>query len=425
MPEDNFIEHHVLSVYHYYYQDPKYRPYHRPDTDISGFMRSGKNTAGTIILLVIIAVVAVLAVKHYMDYKNTGIKTSAAETGGNLSAEEQAPSDTPSATETPASTEAPVPTETPASTETPAPTETPALTETPAPTETTALTKAPASTETTAPTKAPASTETAAPTKTPAPKKTPRPTKTPAPTKTPTPSPTPTPEPTPEPVVYLGDLYAIPAETVVAEETIDMNNIDQYFTAYPIDDNIFARIYGDDRSFKTYCTLSTDELRYIKLLYRGFDLQTHVGELMVNTLLADEIIYIFKTLYLYNYQIERIVLVDNYGADDSLSIEHNNTSAFNYRAVTGGTTPSTHAYGFAIDINPINNPYIMYDEYGNPYWEDPDAWLYLDRDAPDAYERHMINYNDLCYQLFHEFGWTWGGDWLNPRDYQHFEKVLY
>ena len=159
-------------------------------------------------------------------------------------------------------------------------------------------------------TETPALTETLAPTETP----------TPTPTKTPTPTPTPTPEPTPEPVVYLGDLYAIPAETVVEDETIDMNNIDQYFTAYPIDDEIFARIYGDDRSFKTYCTLSRDELRYIKLLYRGFDLQTHVGELMVNTLLADDIIYIFKTLYLNNYQIERIVLVDNYCDDVTLDI---------------------------------------------------------------------------------------------------------
>jgi len=273
------------------------------------------------------------------------------------------------------------------------------------------------------PTEAPTPTETPTPTPTPTPAETPTPT--PVKTPTPTPTPTSTPEPTPDTVVYLGDLYAIPAETIVEEEKIDMNNIDQYFTAYPIDDNIFARIYGDDKSFKTYCTLSTDELRYIKLLYRGFDLQTHVGELMVNTLLADEIIYIFKTLYLNNYQIERIVLVDNFGADDSLSITYNNTSAFNYRAVTGGTTPSTHAYGFAIDINPINNPYIMYDEYGNPYWEDPDADLYLDRDAPDAYERHMINYNDLCYQLFHELGWTWGGDWANPKDYQHFEKIMY
>lgn len=253
----------------------------------------------------------------------------------------------------------------------------------------------------------------------------PTPTMTPEPTKEPTKAPTPTPTetPTPEPKHYLGDLEEIQSGTLVNEEELDKEHMDTYFKAYPISDKLFERIYGDDKSYKTYCDVPRESLSYIKVLYRGFDNQIYVGELMVNADVAGEIVDIFKILYENDYQIERMQLVDDFGADDLVSIDNNNTSAFNYRNVTGGDTPSNHAYGRAIDINPINNPYITYDEEGNPTWEDRDAELYLDRDAEDAKERHMINYNDLCYQLFHERGWFWGGDWANPKDYQHFEKV--
>ena len=244
---------------------------------------------------------------------------------------------------------------------------------------------------------------------------------TPEPTKTPTKTPTPTPTPT---VEMLGDLESVPAGTLVDEETIDYSSLDKYFVAYPISDTVWARIYGDDKSYKTYCTVPRDDLRYVKLLYTGFDGSTYVGELMVNSAVSDDIVYIFKTLFENKYPIYKMVLVDEYAADDDMSIAANNTSAFNYRNVTGGTTPSNHAFGVAIDINPINNPYIWFDEEGNTCWEDPDADLYLDRDAADAYERHMINTSDLCYRLFTERGWTWGGSWSGPIDYQHFEKPI-
>lgn len=248
---------------------------------------------------------------------------------------------------------------------------------------------------------------------------------TPRPTASPTPEATPEPEPTPEPIDYLGDPENTAAATPVEEERIDRSDINRYFKSYEISDSVFERIYGDNRSYKTYCTVPREDLRYVKVLYRGFDGITYIGEVMVNALLADDITEIFRELYLNDYPIERMVLVDEYDADDNLSIANNNTSAFNYRPITGGTTPSNHAYGCAIDINPKNNPYIEYDDYGNPYWYDADAELYLDRDAPDAYERHMINHEDLCYRLFTERGWSWGGDWSNPVDYQHFEKPIY
>ena len=125
------------------------------------------------------------------------------------------------------------------------------------------------------------------------------------------------------------------------------------------------------------------------------------------------------------YQIEKMVLVDDYDADDKKSIDDNNSSAFNYRAVTDNPSIlSYHGMGVAIDINPINNPYIWSDGNGGWEYEDRDADKYLDRYAEDAAQRHMINHNDLCYKLFTERGYTWGGDWSDPIDYQHFEKPI-
>jgi len=249
----------------------------------------------------------------------------------------------------------------------------------------------------------------------------------------------PTETPTPEPVIntdasgrvipaegeYLFDLETIEAATPVDVSLLDQENPDKYFRSYEISDALFERIYGDDRSFKTYCTVPREHLRYIKVLYHDFEGQVRVGEIMVNYLVADDIVYIFEELYKIGYQFQLIVLVDDFGANDDISILHNNTSAFNYRNVTGGDYPSNHAYGTAIDINPYNNPYVMYDADGNPSWLDEGAGNYLDREAEDAYERHMINHSDPCFQLFAERGWAWGGDWTGIIDYQHFEKVIY
>ena len=237
-----------------------------------------------------------------------------------------------------------------------------------------------------------------------------------------TPAPTPAPTETPS---YLGDLENVPAGTVVSEEEIDWQNLEQYFKSYEISDSLFQRIYGDDKSYKTYCTVPREDLRYIKVLHYGFDGQVLVGELMVNYLLEEDMTSIFQELFENHYQIEKMHLIDDYGADDDLSCLDNNTSCFNYRLVTGGSTLSNHATGCAIDINPVNNPYVTYDSGGEPYVVDDKAVPYLDRTNPEAGAMHMITHDDLCYRLFTERGYTWGGDWSNPVDYQHFEKKVY
>ncbi len=237
-------------------------------------------------------------------------------------------------------------------------------------------------------------------------------------------TPTPTPLAAETSEAYLGNLEQVEAGTILSEGQIDRSNLGQYFAVYEISDDLFGRIYGDNRSYKTYCTLPRDALRYVKVLHYGFDGQIHVGELMVNAQLTEDMTSIFQTLFEHQYPIEKMYLVDNYEADDDASCNDNNTSCFNYRLVTDGTTLSNHATGCAIDINPKNNPYITIDEQGGLHWDNTDAELYLDRDAADAAQRHMITHEDLCYQLFTERGYTWGGDWTNPMDYQHFEKPV-
>ena len=127
---------------------------------------------------------------------------------------------------------------------------------------------------------------------------------------------------------------------------------------------------------------------------------------------------IFYELYQNEYRIESIRLIDEFNGDDTLSMEHNNTSCFNYRVVDGTTHLSKHALGCAIDINPFYNPYVTYPggvEHISPEGSEP----YADREADFP---HKIGKDgDLCWQLFSEHGFTWGGDWKSLKDYQHFQ----
>ncbi len=189
----------------------------------------------------------------------------------------------------------------------------------------------------------------------------------------------------------------------------------QCFTSAEISDAIFARMQG--KTFKKNCTTKRADLRYIRLLHCGFDGQTRIGELVVNKKIAKDILYIFKKLYLADYPIEKMRLADDYNADDDASMADNNTSSFNFRVVEGTKTLSNHAYGLAIDINPLYNPYVLIKN-GKKKIEPPDAKKYADRKRDCPY---YIKKGDLLWKLFHARGFTWGGGWRSP-DYQHFSK---
>ena len=188
------------------------------------------------------------------------------------------------------------------------------------------------------------------------------------------------------------------------------------FYATEIDDVIFARIKG--KSYKDNCTVPLSELRYLHVLHIGFDGEPHEGELICNVSIADDLLDIFKKLYEAKYQIEKIKLVDEYNADDELSMRDNNSSCFNFRFISHTTKVSKHGLGLAVDINTLYNPYIKTVD-GKYILEPATAGDYVDRskDFP-----HKIDENDLCYKLFTEHGFEWGGNWKSVKDYQHFEK---
>lgn len=167
--------------------------------------------------------------------------------------------------------------------------------------------------------------------------------------------------------------------------------------------------------------ISYDDLCYVHVMHYNFDGEVTEGELICNKAIAQDLVEIFYELYKAEYQIEKIRLIDEYGGDDNLSMEDNNTSCFNYRVVDGSTKLSKHAYGLAIDINPFYNPYVRYNDDGSLHIDPVGSEPYADRSVAFPYK---IDENDLCLKLFKEHGFTWGGDWNSMKDYQHFQKVI-
>ncbi len=173
-------------------------------------------------------------------------------------------------------------------------------------------------------------------------------------------------------------------------------------------------------SYGKNCDIPYEELRYVSVLHWGFDGQPHRGELIVNKAIAEDVTQIFAELYEAKYPIERMVLVDEYDADDNTSMAANNSSAFNYRVIEGTKRISLHSYGMAIDINPLYNPYV-HEVDGERVVTPVEGAMYEDRSLECPYYIHS---EDLCYQAFVKRGFTWGGDWKNTKDYQHFQKEL-
>jgi len=190
------------------------------------------------------------------------------------------------------------------------------------------------------------------------------------------------------------------------------------FVAEEISDSVFARMWK--KSFKENCTIHRSELRYIKVLHYTLEGNIKLGEMVCNQAIASDLVDIFRQLFEAKYPIERMVLVDNYAAQDEASMEANNSSCFNFRPITGGRRLSKHSQGRAVDINPFYNPYVKIRTNGTLYVEPRNATPYAARNQAFRYK---IDHNDLCYKLFIQHGFTWGGDWKRVKDYQHFEKA--
>ena len=189
---------------------------------------------------------------------------------------------------------------------------------------------------------------------------------------------------------------------------------DDFFTPQVIPDSIFSQMYG--KSYKKDCTIPRDSLRYIRVKHYDAAGNSKTGELVCHHGIATDVAEIFEQLYHAHYPIERVELIDRYGADDERSMTANNTSAFNFRRIAGSQKLSNHSYGRAIDINPLYNPCVS---QGGKRIEPVAGRKYANRSKNFVYK---IERGDLCYQLFKAHGFRWGGDWRTLKDYQHFEK---
>jgi len=210
-------------------------------------------------------------------------------------------------------------------------------------------------------------------------------------------------------------LPGIFAQAETAPGAADGTGQEDLFWISPVTDEIFSRIYG--KSFKEDCTLPREDLRYLHVLHVDLDGAEHEGEMIVNYHIAEDVLDILRQLYEADYPIEKIRLVDEYGADDELSMEDNNSSSFNFRFISHTTRVSKHGLGLAVDINTLYNPYTKIVD-GERIVEPVTGEPYLDREADFPYK---IDHEDLCYRLFTEHGFEWGGDWEDRKDYQHFE----
>ena len=156
----------------------------------------------------------------------------------------------------------------------------------------------------------------------------------------------------------------------------------------------------------------------VSILYYSFDGEVHRGQLILDKRLAKDIEEVFRLILKIKFPIESVIPISHkrflkHGKwDDKLSMEANNTSAFNYRHIAGTTIFSNHANGFAIDINPKLNPYFK----GNIV--QPKGATY-DTEKPGT-----LTSNNPVVEKFRELYWEWGGEWLDRKDYQHFEKNL-
>jgi hypothetical protein len=166
-------------------------------------------------------------------------------------------------------------------------------------------------------------------------------------------------------------------------------------------------------SWRPGCPVALRDLRLLTVSHWGFDGRRRTGRLVVHVTAASPLRTVFRRLYTARFPVRRIVPIDAYGGSDFRSIEADNTSAFNCRRATGSSSWSEHAYGRAIDVNPIENPYTknggVYHTASRPYV------------ARHPVRKGMAVEGGALVRAFDAIGWGWGGRWTGSvKDYQHF-----
>ena len=205
-------------------------------------------------------------------------------------------------------------------------------------------------------------------------------------------------------------------ETVSTRTIEAFGGIDKCFAAEPIPDRVWARMQG--KTYKENPHIKRSDLRHIRALHWDYDKKIHVGEMICHKQIADRLVHILRQLYDAKYPIERMLLPDVYNADDEKQMRDNNSSCFCFRTIAGSSKLSKHARGLAVDINPLYNPYYKDRKNGTRLIQPTTGAAYCNRTKKFPYK---IDRNDLCFRLFTEAGFEWGGDWKTQKDFQHFE----
>jgi D-alanyl-D-alanine carboxypeptidase-like protein len=165
-------------------------------------------------------------------------------------------------------------------------------------------------------------------------------------------------------------------------------------------------------SYRSGCPVAPAELRLVRVSYRGFDGRSHVGALVAHRRVARDVVAVFRGLYLAGFPLRRMTPVSAFRGSDDASMAADNTSGFNCRRAVGGSGWSEHSYGTAIDVNPVENPYVLGGRVLPP--------------AGRAYavRTHvrggMAVRGGVLVRAFGSIGWKWGGRWTGSPDYQHF-----
>ncbi len=186
-------------------------------------------------------------------------------------------------------------------------------------------------------------------------------------------------------------------------------------TLPPFESTINTVTTGDlGVSWRTGCPVPVSSLRKLSVSFVTFQGRKSTGEIVVHADSADDIVVVFERLYLARYPIESMRTIDQFGGSDDASMDANNTSAFNCRRAVSGPSWSRHAYGLAVDINPLVNPYVKGSRVLPPAGS-----AYADR---SVHNPALIREGDAVVQAFDSIGWSWGGRWTTLKDYQHFSS---
>jgi hypothetical protein len=181
----------------------------------------------------------------------------------------------------------------------------------------------------------------------------------------------------------------------------------------PISEALLAEMTGASWHVHPACP-PPSALALLRMSHWGFDGRVHRGELVCAASLADEVSEAFARIFAARFPIASMVRIDAFGGDDNASMAANNTSGFNFRVIAGTDRLSQHALGQAIDINPVQNPWLR-DGVILP----PAARDYLDR--TDVRPGMIVRPGPVT-DAFDAFGWDWGGDWKDYKDYHHFSR---